>query len=206
MPVSDQRINDAIHSVAHFYDKIKVGSEGTLGFRKSTDLRKFSKCFQSLARKGILDSEKTNFLDLGCADGRVNILASYFVKRSLGIEIDEDYLVEYAPKKALLVNELATRGLPRPPDNITLFQGSSLTGSTYKQMQAATGFSFTDIDFFYTYITLHDLFGTMIAEKGRSGSFYLVYGFNRILPAYPSLRLVDPDVGSQSIAALYRKE
>ena len=204
--MSDTHITATISSVAHFYDNDKVGSEGTLGFRKSTDLRKFSECFQSLAKKDILSPDKTIFLDLGCADGRVNILASYFVKRSLGIEIDGDFIGEYKPRKAALLHALKAHDLSQPPDNIDLFEGDSLKESTFDRIQAATGIGLTDIDLFYTYITLHDLFGTMISEKGRTGSFYLVYGFSRVLPSYPKLRLVDPDVGSQGIAALYVKE
>lgn len=199
-------LHKTIQAVAHFYDNDKVGSEGTLGFRKSTDLQKFSACLTALAAKGILDADKTHFLDLGCADGRVNILASYFVKRSLGIEIDADFIGEYEPRKAMLLQQLTVQGLSPPPDNINLFEGDSLKDATYDRIQVETGITFKDVDLFYTYITLHDVFGTMLSEKADTGSWYLVYGFSRVLPSYPKLQLIDPDVGGQGIAALYVKE
>ena len=39
-----------------------------------------------------------------------------------------------------------------------------------------------------------------------NGALYLVYGFNRILPRYDHLQVVIPDLGSEGIAALYRKQ
>ena len=53
--------------------------------------------------------------------------------------------------------------------------------------------------------TLHDVFAEKIAADGRPGSYFLVYGFNKILPRYDAFDLVLPDVGSQGIAALFRK-
>ncbi len=65
---------------------------------------------------------------------------------------------------------------------------------------------FREIDLFYTYITLHDVFAEMITARGRPAAFYLVYGFNRVLPRYKSFEVVNPDVGAQGIAVLFRKK
>ena len=63
-----------------------------------------------------------------------------------------------------------------------------------------------DLDLFYTYTTLHDVFAARIAAEAKAAALYLVYGFNRILPRYDHLQVVIPDLGSEDIAALYRKQ
>ncbi len=206
MLLSTANLQKTISCISEFYNDYKVGYEGSLGFRKSTDLKKFSACVQDLSARGILSPVDTIFLDLGCADGRVNVLTSYFVKHSLGIEIDSEILAEYSQRKPDLVSELKKRSLLQPPNNVSLFHGDSLQPSTYEKIFAATGFHFTDIDLFYTYITLHDLFGSIISQQANKGAHYLVYGFSRVLPSYPQLRLLDPDVAGQGIAALFVKE
>ena len=65
---------------------------------------------------------------------------------------------------------------------------------------------FNQIDLFYTYITLHDLFGAKIAAEAKSKALYLVYGFNKILPHYQGLKLLIPDLASQGIVALYGRD
>lgn len=191
--------------IADFYDRQKYGCEGCQGFRKSTDLLKFTSCIKELEERGFLDSERTVFADLGCADGRVNVLMSYFVKRSIGVEIDADILAEYEPRKREVASLLEQADLIAPPGNIHVFAGSSLEEKTYRRVFEATGAGFSNIDFFYTYITLHDVFAEKISAEARSGALYLVYGFNKILPRYESLEIVIPDLASQGIAALYRK-
>ncbi len=79
---------ESLALIAAFFDGCRFGYEGLEGYRKSTDLYKFLSCIQELEVSGLIDSERTVFADLGCADGRVNILMSYFVRLSLGIEID----------------------------------------------------------------------------------------------------------------------
>jgi len=205
MSLESHRLRVTSICIARHYDGQKYGREGVEGYRKSTDLMKLVEVVEELARLKVVNHATTVFLDLGCADGRVNVLLSYRVKRSLGIEIDPLILQEYAPRKRTLLDVLVREGLPLPPDNIHVLVGNSLDTDTHQALFNAAGVRFSDVDLFYTYITLHDLFGEMIASHAKKGAHYLVYGFNKVLPRYEGLELVIPDVGSQSIAALYRK-
>ena len=63
---------------------------------------------------------------MGCADGRVNVLLSYLVKISIGIELDEWTLDEYMPLKTMLEKKLGKDHLSPPPENIFLFHGDSM--------------------------------------------------------------------------------
>jgi hypothetical protein len=159
-----------------------------------------------MTNSGIIRPQSTVFTDLGCGDGRVNLLMSYFVRLSIGLEIDSEILSEYGPRKNELISLLRSEGAVLPPENIFLIQGNSLDDRSFDEIRSRTGVDFGDVDLFYTYITLHDLFAEKIAERGRPGVHYLVYGFSRVLPAYESLELVNPDVGAQAIAALFRKK
>ena len=203
--ITDHQI-ETLALIAAFFDRCRFGYEGFEGYRKSTDLYKFLGCIQELESSALIDPQRTVFADLGCADGRVNILMSYFVRLSLGIEIDPEILAEFGPRKAELCSRLEQAKLTPPPANITLFQGSSLDPQTYSKVYAEVDVRFADIDLFYTYITLHDLFAEQIAAEAKPGALYLVYGFNRVLPRYRKLEILAPDLGSQGIAALYRKE
>ncbi|HYR02842.1 MAG TPA: hypothetical protein VES58_05815, partial [Syntrophobacteria bacterium] len=64
---------------------------------------------------------------------------------------------------------------------------------------------FSDMDLFYTYITLHDLFADKISREAKKGALYMIYGFSLILPRYDGLELLVPDLGGQGIVALYGK-
>ncbi len=198
----EERLLDRI---AAFYDTCKVGHQGGEGFRKSTDLFKLGRCLRALFGAGILDPAETIFADLGCADGRVNVLASYFVKASIGIEIDPDILAEYRPRRRALFRLLEKEGLAQPPENVHLFAGSSLDPALSDRMREEAGVGFEEVDLFYTYITLHDLFAERIAREAKEGALYLVYGFHQVLPRYEGLELLDPDVAGQRIAALFGK-
>ncbi|MCK8603205.1 hypothetical protein [Desulfoferrobacter suflitae] len=191
--------------IADFYDGCKVGCEGFEGYRKSADLTKFIRCAGELENGQFINPRHTIFVDLGCADGRVNLLMSYFVKKSIGIEIDPDILGEYQSHAAELGCRLTENQLTVPPANISLFAGNSLADETFQRIRAHTGVSFKDVDIFYTYITLHDAFAAKIAAQAKVGSLYLVYGFNKILPRYDGLELLIADVASQGIATLYQK-
>lgn len=191
---------------ADYFDGRKAGCFGNAGYRKTTDLSKFGACIEDLVSSRIVRPGRSVFTDLGCGDGRVNLLMSYFVRLSIGIEIDSEILSEYGPRKAELVSILKDKGAALPPENIFLFHGSSLDDRTFDEIQSGTGIDFRDIDLFYTYITLHDVFAEKIAERGRPGAYYLVYGFSRVLPRYESFELINPDVGARSIAALFRKK
>ncbi len=204
-PVMDDRLDRTLAHIGSFYDARKFGYQGNEGYRKSTDLRKFASCIGELLREGLLDADRTVFTDLGCADGRVNVMMSYFVRASIGIEIDPEILSEYEPRKRALLREIEQGSLEPPPDNLFLFQGSSLDDSLHGRIFEETGFRFEDTDLFYTYITLHDAFAEKISRDARDGALYLVYGFHRVLPSYEGLEVLIPDVGQQHIAALFMK-
>ena len=87
MPVIDDRLSRTLALIGSFYDACKVGYQGNEGYRKSTDLCKFAECIRELLAEGFIDPNRTVFTDLGCADGRVNVMMSYFVRTSIGIEI-----------------------------------------------------------------------------------------------------------------------
>lgn len=166
-------LNETTSLIARFCEPYKVGYEGSQGYRKSSDLTKLAYCIQVLEIQNLIDGKKSIFADLGCADGRVNILMSYFVKKSIGIEIDHGILSEFIPRKRDLYQALQRENLNLPPDNIHLFCENSLESSTYERISDETGVNFSDIDLFYTYITLHDLFAEKIAREAKSGALYL---------------------------------
>jgi hypothetical protein len=199
------RLSQTVDFIARYYDNCKFGYVGHEGYRKSTDLVKFARCIDELVNLGFIDPNSTLFLDLGCADGRVNVLMSYYVKLSMGIEIDPEILAEYNPRKEQLGYKLGRANLIQPIDNIVLLLGNSLEAATYEQIESTINVRFAEIDIFYTYITLHDLFGAKIAAEAKPKALYLVYGFNKILPRYQGLELLIPDLASQGIVALYGK-
>jgi hypothetical protein len=190
---------------ADYFDSRKAGCFGNTGYRKTTDIAKLGACIRDLAASGIVKPGSTVFTDLGCGDGRVNLIMSYFVRLSIGIEIDSEILSEYGPRKNELISILKSEGAVPPPENIFLIHGSSLDDGTFDEIKSRTGVDFENVDLFYTYITLHDIFAEKIAERGRPGACYMVYGFNKVLPGYESFELINPDVGAQAIAALFRK-
>jgi SAM-dependent methyltransferase len=203
--MTDSRLRRTLDFIAEYYNGYKVGYVGNEGYRKSTDLMKLVKCIDELLTLGFVTPQRSTFLDLGCADGRVNVLMSYFVERSVGIEIDPEILNEFGQRKDNLTLRLQRANLTLPPDNIFLFQGNSLEPGVYKQIKYTIGARFVDIDLFYTYITLHDLFAEKIAKEAKTGALYMVYGFSKILPRYQGLDTLIADVASQGIVALYGK-
>ena len=203
--MADSRLKQTVDLIARYYDGCKVGHVGHEGYRKSTDLVKFASCIEDLLRLGHIDPNRSLFLDFGCADGRVNVLMSYFVKVSAGIEIDPEILAEYKPRKEELDRRLHRANLIQPSTNIALFPGNSLEAATYEGIESTINLRFDEIDIFYTYITLHDLFAAKIAAEAKPKALYLVYGFNKILPHYQGLELLIPDLASQGIVALYGK-
>jgi SAM-dependent methyltransferase len=203
--VRDRWQAGTLERIAAFYNGCRYGYEGWQGWRKSTDLRRLAACFESCTELGLLSRDRTVLLDLGCADGRVNVLASYFVRLSLGIEIDAEILAEAEPRRKELEALLQSQGLTPPPSNLHLFHGDSLEAETYQRIRSETGVCFEDVNLFYTYITLHDRFAEKIAAEASPGALYLVYGFSKVLPRYENLELLLPDLACQGIAALYRK-
>ena len=171
--MDSHRLQKTVSFIAEYYNGCKVGYEGYEGYRKSTDLLKLGRCIEELRAFRYIDPSCTIFTDLGCGDGRVNVLFSYFVKISIGIEIDPDILGEYGQRMKDLIVRLQKTSLMLPPDNIALFQGNSLETATYERIAASSGVHFEEIDLFYTYITLHDLFAQEIAKRAKFYTYRL---------------------------------
>ena len=203
--MQNNRLRKTISLIAEYYNGYKVGYQGNKGYRKSTDLVKLGRCIDALLALGLIDPQSTAFLDLGCADGRVNVLMSYFVRLSMGIEVDAEILNEFGQRRNDLTRRLRRSNLITPPNNIFVVQGNSLESAAYQRVKKNTGVRFNDIDLFYTYITLHDLFAEKIASEAKEGALYMVYGFSKILPRYPGMKTLVPDLASQGIVALYGK-
>ncbi len=106
----NEDLQKTLEQVAGFYDRRKVGHVGPLGFRRSTDLAKILACLDQLKEEEILLPGESTFMDLGCADGRVNVFLSYLTKISVGIELDDWILDDYAPLRAELDTTLEQGG------------------------------------------------------------------------------------------------
>jgi len=163
-------------------------------------------CADRLIGEEIIKPDETAFLDLGCADGRVNLFFSYLVRLSVGIELDEWTLEEYNPLRAELDKTLQEEGLLSPPANIFLFHGDSTDKTLHDSIAHKTGAGIESFDLFYTYLIMHEEFAEMLAEKAKKGSIFMVYGLNKILPRYPGFRLLQNLSPMEGILALYQKE
>jgi len=202
----DERLKRTIACVAEFYDQRKVGDVGPLGFRRSTDLGILSACVESLVHENVIQPDRSLFLDLGCADGRVNVLLSYLVKLSVGVELDEWTLDEYAPLRSMLEQTLEKGGLLPPRENIFLFHGDSTAGQVHRILRKETGVPLESFDLFYTYLVMHEEFASLIRDRGKKGAIYMVYGLNKILPRYEGFRHLDHISPLKGILALYEKQ
>ncbi|MCD6305325.1 MAG: hypothetical protein J7M32_03440 [Deltaproteobacteria bacterium] len=201
----DERLRDSLAKIVEFYDQRKVGDSGPLGFRRSSDLATLLTCSERLIREGIIIPGETAFLDLGCADGRVNLFFSYLVSLSVGIEIDEWTLDEYGPLRSSLEAALEKGALLPPPENIFLFQGDATDKSLHDAIARRTGRTLRSFDVFYTYLMMHDVFAEMLAESARKGAIFMVYGLDAILPQYPGFRLLRDMSPMEGILALYER-
>jgi len=201
----DRNIEKCIQKVAAFYDLKKVGDIGPLGFRRSTDLTRLCSCIEYLIDQKILVPGESLFLDMGCGDGRVNVLFSYLVKRSIGIEMDKWTLDEYIPLKRELEVALEEDSLPLPPDNISLFNGDSMDSDLYKSIYHDTCLGFEDFDLFYTYLTMHEEFAELIAHRAKKNAIFMIYGLNRITPRLDGFEKLTVHKPIQEILAVYRR-
>jgi len=201
----DKRLRETLRHVARFYDQRKAGDVGALGFRRSSDLALLEGCLVRLLQEQLIVPQESRFLDLGCADGRVNILFSYIVQTSVGVELDPWTLDEYAPLRAALEQELQKAGLIPPPRNVHLFEGDSLDPLVHREIAHNTGLAFEDFDLFYTYLIMHEEFAAMIAERAAKGAVFLIYGLDRIMPRYTGLRLRDDLSPLNGIIGVYEK-
>ncbi len=202
----DEQLKKTLRRVADFYDQRKVGDVGPLGFRRSTDMMTIMTCLERLLDEKIIMPDKTMFLDLGCADGRVNVFLSYLVRMSVGIELDEWTLDEFGPLKLQCENVLKQEGLLLPPENIFVTHGDATDERIHQAIKSETGVRFEDFDLFYTYLVMHEEFAELIERKAKSGSVFIVYGFNKIMPAYKGFRLLKHISPMEGILAIYRKD
>jgi len=162
-------------------------------------------CTERLIAEEIMVPGQTAFLDLGCADGRVNLFLSYLVGRSVGVELDEWTLDEYLPLRSDLEAVLEKEALPAPPENIFLFHGDATDRRLHESIARRTGLGIGSFDLFYTYLVMHDAFAEMLAASARRGAIFMVYGLNAILPQYPGFRLLRHLSPMEGILALYEK-
>ena len=191
--------------VLEFYDSRKVGDVGHLGFRRSSDLSKVLSSLKTMIDHGLFRPGEALFLDMGCADGRVNVLLSYMAKTSVGIELDEWTLEDYKPLRQELDVLLTERKLRLPQNNIFLYHGDSMDESLHDRIQHETGVRFNQFDVFYTYLTMMEEFAELIAQKARPGALFMVYGLERIIPRLTGFRLLTPERPLEGIIALYQK-
>ena len=201
----EEMLAKTLQRIAAFYDGRKVGDVGSLGFRRSTDLKRLLPCLDWIIEQGILIPGRTRFLDLGAGDGRVNVLLSYLARVSVGIELDDWTLDDYEPLKTELNNDLKNAGLSLPPDNLFLIHGDSMDDKVHETVRRKTGFGLEDFDLFYTYLTMQEEFAYLIAQKARPGAIFMVYGLEKILPRFEGLRLLTPERSLDGILALYKK-
>jgi len=194
-----------LQTIADFYDQRKVGHIGSMGFRRSSDLRRVKGAISQLIARSFLLPRKCLFLDMGCADGRVNVLMSYLTAKSIGIELNEWIMDEYVPVKTELEDTLKTAQLLLPPDNITLFLGDTLDDEIHETIKNQTGTSFEDFDLFYTYLSMYEEFSELIVRKAKKGAIFMVYGLDKILPRINGLELITPQAPLEGIIALYQK-
>jgi hypothetical protein len=201
----DKILEETLLQVVEFYDRRKVGEVGNLGFRRSSDLSKVLACLKTMMGQGHLVPGLSRFLDMGCADGRVNVLLSYLAKTSVGIELDEWTLDEYRPLKEKLNALLTEKGLLLPRKNIFLYHGDSMDESLHEKIEREAGVRFGQFDMFYTYLTMQAEFAGLIVRKAKPGALFMVYGLEKIIPRLPGLRLLTPERPLEGIIALYRK-
>lgn len=201
----DKKLRATLLSVARFFDRRKVGDVGALGFRRSSDLALLVCCVERLLQERLILPRQSRFLDLGCADGRVNILLSYVVQTSVGVELDRWTLDEYTPIREALEYELQEADLTPVPENINLFEGDSLDPLVHQKIRRDTGLALQDFNLFYTYLIMHEEFAAMITERAAKGAVFLVYGLDRIMPRYEGLRLREDLSPLEGILGVYEK-
>jgi hypothetical protein len=202
----DNRTKNNLKKTAEFFDARQVGDVGPLGFRRSTNLTTLLACAERLITENIIKPGQNTFLDLGCADGRVNLFFSFLMRVSVGIELDEWTLDEYDPLKQELTETFKAAGMAPPDDNVSLLHGDATDEAVHDRIVQETALNLSDFDFFYTYLIMHEEFAQMLAEKAKKGAIYMVYGLHKIMPRYPGFRLMKALSPMEGVLALYEKE
>ncbi len=201
----DEKLFLALRQVAAFYDRKKIGATGGLGFRKSTDLSRLLAAMEFMIEDGLFYPGRVRFLDLGCADGRVNVLMSYLTEISVGVEIDDWSLEEYRPLRQELDSLLVELGLPTPKPNIFLFRGDVTDGHLWDRIEKQTAKGWQDFDLFYTYMTLLEEFADLVARKAKVGALFMVYGLEKIQPSFSGLKILYPQEPLGGVLSIYQK-
>jgi hypothetical protein len=202
----DGSTKKSLKKMAGFFDARQVGNVGPLGFRRSTNLKTLLACAERLIGENIIRPGRSAFLDLGCADGRVNLFFSYLARFSVGVELDEWTLDEYGPLRKELLETLKTSEMVLPKENVHLFHGDAMDEAVHERIVQETGMEIADFDLFYTYLIMHEEFASMLFEKAKKGAIYMVYGLHKILPRYKGFRLMKELSPMEGILALYEKE
>ena len=202
----DPLVRNSLNKLAEFFDARQVGDVGPLGFRRSTNLTTLLACAERLVNENIIKPDRSTFLDLGCADGRVNLFFSFLMRLSVGIELDEWTLDEYGPLRKELLETLKGVGATPPNENIFLFHGDATDEAVHDRIFKETSLDLSGFDFFYTYLIMHEEFAHMLSEKAKEGAIYMVYGLHKIMPRYPGFRLMKEFSPMEGVLALYKKE
>jgi len=202
----DESTRNSLIKLTEFFDARQVGDVGPLGFRRSTNLTTLLACAERLIAESIILPGRSAFLDLGCADGRVNLFFSYLTRVSVGVELDEWTLDEYDPLRGELLETLKVSEMAPPNENVYLFQGDATDEAVHGKIIHETGLGLADFDLFYTYLIMHEEFAHMLAEKAKKGAIYMVYGLHKIMPRYPGFRLMKELSPMEGVLALYEKE
>ena len=202
----DGSTRNSLKKVADFFDARQVGDVGPLGFRRSTNLGTLLACTERLVAENIIRPGRSAFLDLGCADGRVNLFFSYLARFSVGVELDDWTLDEYDPLRKELVETLKTSEMVLPRENVHLFHGDARDEAVHDRIVQETSMEIADFDLFYTYLIMHEEFARMLSEKAKKGAIYMVYGLHKILPRYEGFRLMKELSPMEGVLALYEKE
>jgi SAM-dependent methyltransferase len=200
-----ERFVPELAAVARFYDARLVGDLGPLGFRRTAELGRILACIPALVNEGLLAPGRSSFIDLGCGDGRVNVLMSFLTRVSVGVELDEWTLEEGRELRVELDALLRQKGLRPVPENVHLFRGDASDEATHETIRHATGVALEEIDLFYTFPVGHDDHAALIAARGRPGGTFLVYGVNRVFPRHEGLDLLDHLSPPGGAFAVYRK-
>ncbi len=203
--ISDTSLRLTLRRVAEIYDARSVGRVGGQGYRMSTRLTDIVSASERLIREGVLVAGETRFLDVGCGDGRVNVLLGYLTSISVGIELDELTIEEHGQHLRELTAVLAAEGLLPPPGNIHLLSGDATCMGSYLPGLQELGLSLADFDLFFNFLTLHEECAALVADHARSGAHFILYGADRVLPAYDGLCLVETATSREARIAVYRK-
>ena len=157
---------------ADYFDGRKVGCFGNTGYRKTTDLSKFCACIEDLAASGIIRPRERRIRRPG-------------VRRRQGESSDELFRQAVDRDRNRFGNSFRIRTEEKRTDFTSeeakgrsclpkIFSSSREARSTTRPLMRfglRTGVDFGDVDLFYTYITLHDVFAEKIAERGRPGAY-----------------------------------